>query len=199
PLVIEVYVDTSHLTQSQTLIIVDEFGKRWDVAHALGSSADSSPRTNRNGGRLCEVILERWTVELGDLANHTTSELNDALPNVYKKGVVLFRSLYSFARLLPAWKFYRKLTRQPGSHQALRLRFRIKQGHDLSYAQPDSLYSPLCRAEHDSDATVERYRVPPLLCRSGPLAVSVEYRTNCEFNVADSEALLSSRFLGLDE
>ncbi|KAF7191276.1 Autophagy-related protein [Pseudocercospora fuligena] len=199
PLVIEVYVETSHLTQSQTLIIVDEFGKRWDVADALGSSADSSPRTNRNGGRLCEVVLERWTVELGDLANHASSELNDALPNVYKKGVVLFRSLYSFARLLPAWKFHRTLTRQPGNHQALRLRFRIKQGHDLSYGQQDSLYSPLCRAEHDSDATVERYRIPPLLCRSGPLSVSVEYRTNCEFNVADSEALLSSRFLGLDE
>ncbi|KAM3419008.1 Autophagy-related protein 13 [Cercospora zeina] len=199
PLVIEVYADTSHLSHSQALVIVDDAGKRWDVSDALGSSADSSPRQNRNGGRLLEVVLERWTIELGDADDYSSSELNDALPNVYKKGVVLFRSLYTVSRCLPAWKLHRKLTRQPGAHQALRLRFRIKDGHDVPQPRTDSLYTPLCPAEQNASAPVRRYKIPPLLCRTGPLSVSVDYRTSCDLNVADSEALLSSRFMGLDE
>lgn len=196
---IEVYVDTSHLSHSQALVVIDGSGKRWDVADALSSSADSSPRHNRNGGRLFEVVLERWMIDLGDADGYPTSELNDALPNVYKKGVVVFRTLYTQSRFLPAWKLHRKLTRQPGAHQALRLRFRIREGYTPSRTRPDSLYTPLCPAEQDADSLVKHYDIPPLLCRSGPLSISVEYRISCDFNVADSEALLSSRFLGLDE
>ncbi|EME49157.1 hypothetical protein DOTSEDRAFT_49472 [Dothistroma septosporum NZE10] len=198
PLVIEVFVDTSHLSQNQALVSLDQDGKRWDVADALASSAESSPPPTRNGARYCEVVLERWTVQLGDADDYTSAELGDALPNVYKKGVVLFRSLYSFTRFLPAWKLHRKLTRQPGNHQALRLRFRIKHGQSGSGRQ-DSLYAPLNAMESATGACTERYEMPPLLCRIGPLAISVDYRTNCDFSVADAEALLSSRFLGLDE
>lgn len=196
---IEVYVDTSHLSHSQALVVVDDTGKRWDVADALSSSADSSTRHNRNGGRLFEVVLERWTIDLGDADGYPAADLNDALPNVYKKGVVLFRSLHSFSRLLPAWKLHRKLTRQPGVHQALRLRFRIREGHVASQSRSDSLYTPLCPSGQGLNALVNRYNIPPLLCRTGPLSVTVDYRTSCDFNVADSEALLSSRFLGLDD
>lgn len=198
-MVIEVYLDTSHLSHNQALVVVDEAGKRWDVADSLAPSSDSSPRSTRNGGRYCEVVLERWTVELGDADDYSSSELNDALPNVYKKGVVLFRALYSFARFLPVWKLHRKLTRQSGAHQAMRLRFRIRQGPIATQGRQDSLYTPLCPSEQRGDPVVERYRVPPLLCPAGPLSIAVDYRINCDFNVADAEALLSSRFLGLDE
>ncbi|SMR52026.1 unnamed protein product [Zymoseptoria tritici ST99CH_3D1] len=197
PLVIEVYLDTSHLSHNQALVAIDDAGKRWDVADALGSSAESSPRPSRNGGRFCEVVLERWTVELGDAEDYSKSEINDALPNVYKKGVVLFRSLFTLARLLPAWRLHRKLTRQPGSHQALRMKFRIRQGHSTS-RRKDLLYAPLSPSERDAGSVVERHHISPLLCRSGPLSIFVDYRTHCEFSVADAEALLSSRFLGLD-
>ena len=118
PLVIEVYLDTSQLSYNQALVIEDDDGRRYDVADALKSSAESSPRPTRNGGRFCEVVLERWTISLDDVDDYSVSDLNDALPNVYKKGVVMFRSLYTFGRLLPAWKLHKKLTRQPGSHQA---------------------------------------------------------------------------------
>ncbi|KAF2172398.1 hypothetical protein M409DRAFT_17632 [Zasmidium cellare ATCC 36951] len=199
PLVIEVYLDTSHLSQNQALIIVDEAGKRHDVSERLQSSADSSPRPSRHGAQPCEVVIERWTIELGDGEDCSTAELNDTLPNVYKKGVCLFRSLFAFARFLPAWKLHRKLTRQPGKHQALRLRFRIKQDHRLPPGRQDSLYAPLCSSQSASDAITEAYEIPALPCRAGALSISVHYRTNCEFGVADSESLLSSRFLGYDE
>ena len=199
PLVIEVFVDTAHLAHNQSLVIVDDDGRRTEVSEALATSADSSPHPTKGGGKFCEVVLERWTVELGDPAGYTPAELNDPLPNVYKKGVVLFRSLYTFLRFLPAWKLHRRLARQAGNHQALRLKFRIKQGGGLARGQQDPLYTPLCSTERESDDVVEQYTFQPLVTPVGPLHCILDYRKNCGFGVADQESLLSSRFLGIDE
>ena len=196
---IEVYLDTAHLSRDQSLVIVDDYGKRNEVAEAIGTSADSSPHPTKNGGRFCEVVLERWTVELRSPDGHTSAELNDQLPNVYKKGVVLFRSLYTFLRFLPAWRLYRKLGRQAGNQHALRLKFRIRQRQGLAIGQKDTLYTPLCQTDREGDEIVEHYPFQPLMTPAGPLHCFVEYRTNCEFGVADQEALLSSRFLSVDE
>jgi autophagy-related protein 13 len=142
PLEIEVFVDTSHLTQNQSLVIVDDAGRRWDVADSL--AAESSSRPNGSGGRYYEVVLERWTIELGDMGRYKASQLNDQLPNVYKKGVLLFRSLYTYARFLPAWKLHKRLSRQPSNAQPLKLRFRIRQGRP-SPKTPSTFLSALLK------------------------------------------------------
>lgn len=199
PLVIEVYVDTSHLTHNQSLVIVDDVGRRWDVADSM--TAESSSRTNRAGGRYYEVMLERWTIGMGEMGRYKASQLNDQLPNVYKKGVLLFRSLYTFARFLPAWKLHKRLSRQPSNAQPLKLRFRIRQGQAGGIIRPsrDALYTPLCPSDPSNNtATAEHHDFEPLLCSAGPLSISIDYRTNTDFAVADAEALLSSRFAGLD-
>ncbi|RAL67268.1 hypothetical protein DID88_008032 [Monilinia fructigena] len=78
PLIIETYLDTSHLTSSQRLVIVDDLGKRWDALDALSSSSGSS-----DGGG--EVILERWKIELRDIPGEQTYDFGSILPNIYKK------------------------------------------------------------------------------------------------------------------
>lgn len=197
PLVIEVYVDTSHLTQNQSLVIVDDADRRWDVAESL--NAESSPRSNRAGGRYYEVLLERWTIGLGDVGRYKASQLNDQLPNVYKKGVLLFRSLYTFARFLPAWKLHKRLSRQPSNAQPLKLRYRIKQGRSsTARLSNDALHTPLCPSDFNNTRIAEHHDFEPLLCSAGPLSISIDYRTNTDLTVADAEALLSSRFAGLD-
>lgn len=197
PLVIEVYVDTSHLTQNQSLVIVDDVGRRWDVADSV--AAESSPKSNRAGGRYYEVMLERWTIELGDMSRYKASQLNDQLPNVYKKGVLLFRSLYTFSRFLPAWKLHKRLSRQPSNAQPLKLRFRIRQGRSgASRTSKDALHTPLCPSDLNNTTIAEHHDFAPLLCSAGPLTISIDYRTNTDLTVADAEALLSSRFAGLD-
>ncbi|KAK3686483.1 autophagy protein 13 [Vermiconidia calcicola] len=201
PMVIEVLLDTTHLAHNQALVIVDENGQRREVMEASPSSKDVSPGPTKTGKQYGEVVLERWTVELGDPAGYTSAELNDFLPNVYKKGIVLFRSLYSFARFLPAWKLYRKLGRQTGSHQALRMKFRIRQAEDSAHGHRynDTLYTPLCPTEHDSDNIVDSHQFQPLLTPAGPLHISLDYRTNCSFGVADSERLLSLLLSDFDQ
>ena len=199
PMVIEIYVDSAQLAQNESLVIVDENGKRTEVAEALATSADSSPRPTKHGGKFCEVVLERWTIELGNPEGYTTAELNDPLPNVYKKGVTLFRSLYTFLRYMPAWKLHKRLGRHAGSHHALKLKFRIRQGRGLAERQKDTLNTPLCPPEQDPDNIVDHYEFYPLVSPVGPLHVVVVFRRNCGFAVADQESLLSSRFLGLDD
>ncbi|KAK3070697.1 autophagy protein 13 [Teratosphaeriaceae sp. CCFEE 6253] len=219
PLVIEVYLDTARLNQNQALVIADENGKRWDVADALAGSADSSPRpTNKQGGKFCEVVLERWTIELGD--EDAAMGRNDPLPNVYKKGVVLFRSLYTFLRFLPTWKLYRRLGRQlTNGGGGLRVKYRIRQGGLALPASRDALLTPLfphntthqqqqyffdSDEDYDDAATAatvpppangpRRHRFDALATPSGPLRISLLYRSSCDFAVASAEALLSSHF-----
>lgn len=148
PLVIEIYIDTSDLGPGQALVLVDEAGKRWDVADALSSASGSPAPATKDGGKYCEVVLERWTIQLDDAQGSTTSEPYDQLPNVYKKGVVLFRSLYTYLRFMATWKLYRRLGRQQGNPPALKLKFRIRQARSLARPENfDSLAVPLCPSE----------------------------------------------------
>ncbi|KAI7110442.1 hypothetical protein KC339_g38 [Hortaea werneckii] len=197
PLVVEVYIDTANLRENQALVITDDDGKRWDVSDALAGSTESSPRPpTRNGRKHCEVVLERWTIELGGADGLTPGQLNEQLPNVYKKGVVLFRSLHTYLRFTPAWKLYRRVGRQPGNSHGLKLKCRIKQGRDLPHGQKDLLATPLCPSDADSSTssfsdtttntesqnrTTSEHAFPPLRCPSGLLRIGVTYRRNQDF------------------
>lgn len=201
PMVIEIYLDIGSLSQNESLVIVDDNGNRTEVVEALSTSAGSSPHPTKHGGKAGEVVLERWTVELGSPEGYTSAERKDPLPNVYKKGVVLFRSLYTFLRYLPAWKLYRRLGRHAGNHHALKMKFRIRQGRGLASQKNDSLYRPLCQSDRDTNNindVVGNHEFPGLDTSSGRLFLRCAFRRVCRFSVLSHERLLSSRFLGQD-
>ncbi|KAJ3805314.1 phosphorylated protein that interacts with Vac8p, partial [Lentinula lateritia] len=56
------------------------------------------------------VLLERWVLELSSSDIYSFSSDSESssgsvsLSTLYKHGIPLFRSLYSFLRVLPAWK-----------------------------------------------------------------------------------------------
>lgn len=189
PLCIEIYLDTKGLGHKQSLVIHDDNGKRWDVAGALNNT--SSGRS----GKATQVLLERWTINVGDKTSVHPTELSDPLPNVYKKAVVLFRSLYAHLRLIPAFKYYKSVAKQPANHPALKLAYRITNA-DFKSPHVDTLELPLYPS---TEPTTERQDFAPSHSPVGPLCISVHYRTNCEFTVDDSESLLSSQFMGLDD
>ncbi|CUS13000.1 unnamed protein product [Tuber aestivum] len=201
PLIIETYLDTRDLTTSQSLVILDAEGKKWNVDEATDAAAaraglNAGPRRSVRGGPAGhEVILERWTVELGapfDVA------LAPELPVVYKKGIVMFRALYSYAGLMPTWKFRRRLSKSKLNPSALKVNCRVINGNDYSHPPKDLdlLYVPLCQGEGN---VVETYQIEKVDSPAGSIKVGVSYRQNCDFRVDDSEALLSSQFLNLDE
>ena len=150
----------------------------------------------RRAGQEHEVILERWTVQLGEDGSPLPADLTNILPLVYKKSIVLFRSLFTYSNFLPAWKFSRTLGKVR-SQGALKLRYRIMDGTQMGpRTQPDNLTLPLFESK---DKAVAEYTFGITDSPAGPFSVGVTYRTTCDFRVDDSEAILSSRFLGTDD
>ncbi|KAI9783637.1 MAG: autophagy protein 13 [Peltula sp. TS41687] len=197
PMIIETYLDMAALTRSQSLVLVDDQGKRWNVDEALNSSLSSSLGKSSVHARRTRVVLERWTVQLNQAPNEQPADLNAVLPVVYKKSIVLFRSLYTYSKFLPAWKFARQLGRLRVNHSALQVKCRIfSQDGAEGQTNFDALTLPLADVK---GRVTEDFSFGSTDSPAGSFCVSVSYRNNCEFRVDDSESLLSSHFMGMDE
>ena len=195
PMIIEIFLTTDELAANQCLVILDEDGKRWDVKEAL-----NSPHSSRTGKRreLVEdqVILERWTIQLGDHTGPLATDLAVILPLVYKKSIVLFRSLFTYSNFLPARKFSRGIGKAR-SYGALKLKYRIVDGTQVpGLSRSDNLSVPLYQS---NDQVASTYDFGITESPAGPFSIGVSYRLNCDFRVEDSEALLSSRFWSADD
>ncbi|KAL8832936.1 MAG: hypothetical protein Q9170_004639 [Blastenia crenularia] len=202
-MVIEVYIDTEGLTNNQSLAILDDRGKRWDVEEALASSPGSSEGGKRQQSK-SEVVLERWQIQLGEPSKELSKDLPVILPRVYKNSIVLFRSLLAFAKLLPAWGLAKKASKARSSSQTPKLKYRIIEGFQFSRSSKiDPLTIPLFEGSPNrgkrSDEVVEHYPFEPIDSPAGPFSIQVTYRLQSDFRIDDSEALLSSHFIGMDE
>ncbi|KAM7207287.1 Autophagy-related protein 13 domain containing protein [Naviculisporaceae sp. PSN 640] len=197
PMIIETYIDASRLSSNQSLVVTDEYGKRWDVLEALNSSGSLSAGDN-NDRRNTEVILERWRIELK--CHRNTNDIEDfgsILPTIYKKAIVFFRSLFVATRIMPCWK-YSQQSIAKGKHAALEVKCRILQEEpELGPWGYDPLRQPLI--DGDSRDAVTDYMFGDLEVPVGRFYASVTYRNDCNFRVDDAESLLSSRFMGVDE
>jgi autophagy-related protein 13 len=196
PLIIEVFLSTESLHQGQRLVIVDEDGKRWDVMNTLSSARSSSNTSSRRSPQHAEVILERWTIQLGPQPGPLPNDLATLLPLVYKKSIVFFRSLYTYSNFLPAWKLSRKIGKGR-SYMGLKLGHRLVDGSQMgSLSRSDNLGA---RLFDSNSSVVTAYDFGVTESPAGSFSVKVDYRQNCDFRIDDSEELLSSRFLGADD
>ncbi|OTA95622.1 hypothetical protein M434DRAFT_58638, partial [Hypoxylon sp. CO27-5] len=189
PLIIETYLDASRLKRGQSLVILDENGKRWDVLEALNSSDQSSDSsTGRQGEPITRLVLERWRVELKGKPPDQLNDFGPLLPTVYKKAIILMRSIYTTTGLLPAWKLARN-SKTKGSHPALTVRCEVSSGDRPTYGT-DTLRIPLF--DGGGDVSTD-YMFGDLEVPVGRFYVSVSYRNHCNFQVVETESLLSSR------
>ncbi len=166
----------------------------WDVLEALNASGSSiaGSRTKKT-----QVVLERWKIELGESTAAAPVDLGSHLPTIYKKSIVLFRSLFTYSKFLPAWKFAKRAAKWRSNPSFLAVNYRILNGdHIQTLPTTDTLCTPLTEG---GGRTVETFSFGATDSPAGPFSIQVSYRTNCEFRVDDSEALLSSHFMGMDE
>lgn len=144
-----------------------------------------------------EVVLERWVVQLGEPPTELPIDLAPILPRAYKNSIVLYRSLYACVRLLPAWKLGKKVFNSRLSHSSPKIRYRILQEPRFDpNLRSDPLSIPLYESQDD---VLETFTFDPIESPAGPMSIHATFRSNCEFRIDDSEALLSSRFMGMDE
>ncbi|TVY83205.1 Autophagy-related protein [Lachnellula suecica] len=195
PLIVETYLDTSQLTNRHSLVIVDDDGKRWDVMEALNNSSGSSDGGSRLRKRNTEVILERWKIELKDSLSERTFDFSSMLPTVYKKCIVFFRSLYSTAKFTPAWRFVKMLAKSGATNNLMQVKCRVLSG-PVQPSRFDTLTHPLC--ENGGPVTTD-YFLGETDTPVGQFSAEISYRNDCNFRVDDSESILSSRFMGIEE
>ncbi len=196
PMIVELYIDAQDLTNNQSLVILDEQGRRWDVEEALNKSPSSSAGGSGQSSRP-EVVVERWVVQLGQSPGDIPQDLSTINPRTYKNIVVLLRSVYSFSRLLPAWKIGKRPSKTGSAPKSPRLRYRITQGPQSEHdSKNDQLAVPLIKGDAD---VLDTYVFDPIDSPAGLLCLQVTYRNQCDFRIDNSEAFLSSRFMGMDE
>ena len=195
-MVIEVFIDTQDLTNNQSLAIIDDDGKRWDVEEALRNAVFPGKHGELQRPK-SEIILERWHIDLGEMTRDFPKDLGTILPRIYKNSIVLFRSLYTYAKLLPTWKIGKRLSKSRSANGLPRLKYRI-----MEYDSPRSPYEideltlPLFSGQ---DRVTEQYNFGSIDSPAGQFSIKVSYRSNCHFRIDNSEALLSSHFMGMDE
>ncbi|KAL5872536.1 autophagy protein 13 [Pyricularia oryzae] len=201
PMIIETYLDASCLSPTQSLVVVGDNGKMYDVLEALNSSdsASDGSSSSRSRKRNTEVVLERWKIELKYSQNpDDIPDFGPMLPTIYKRAIVFFRSLFSMLRLVATWKVLQK---QPsiarGGHSALQLhcRFVFKESDT---AGVDLLRQPLS-PQHDGRDAVSDYVFGDLEVPVGRFYASVTSRNERNFRVDDTDVTAGSRFMTYED
>lgn len=124
-----------------------------------------------------ETVIERWVVqyESPQVMAGETAENSASYRRTYKKSIILLRSLYSFLRLLPAHRIFRKL-------------YSCSQNFDFDLIYKVSSFSnPIPRADEEK---MKEFFFIPVEALPGRLYVSLTYRpTLSNFNLEASTAL----------
>ncbi|SRR5258708_415550 len=91
------------------------------------------------------ILLESWSVQFSPRRDESSGDVADlGLSTVYKHGIGLFRSIYTFLRVLPTWKLHKRLRRRvvvPSNRNAnLNIELRVRSGRDqngvLGFGKP---------------------------------------------------------------
>ncbi|RVW60957.1 Autophagy-related protein 13a [Vitis vinifera] len=122
-------------------------------------------------GTSVETVIERWVVQYESprLMATPTGESSATYKKIYKKLIILLRSLYSTIRLLPGYRVFRLLSSLTQSYD-----------FDIIY-KVSSFTEPFSRAEEE---VMKHYSFLPVEALSGRLCISVTYhQTLSDFNL----------------
>ncbi|CAB11710.1 autophagy associated protein Atg13 [Schizosaccharomyces pombe] len=176
PMVLHTYLDISDLSKNQTLSVSDG-----THSHAI----------NFNNMSTMKIVLERWIVNLDGEALSTPLEL----AVLYKKLVVLFRSLYTYTHLMPLWKLKSKIHKLRAHGTSLKVGCALSTDDVLS-----NDFLPISAPISSSlGSSIATFSFSPVGTPAGDFRISVQYRKNCHFEVHDSDALLSNQLLSADK
>ncbi|CAM8912411.1 unnamed protein product [Rhodiola kirilowii] len=126
----------------------------------------NSDREDVNWDSKSEKIIERWVIQYENRKSGSSGSKRSSSPSLltlYKKSILLMRSLYLTVRLLPAYKLFHDLN----SFNQLRS---FTLAHRVS-----SFVEPFTRRE---EAEMQRFEFTPIDTNCGRLSVSVLYHSS---------------------
>ncbi|KAI8093847.1 autophagy-related protein 13-domain-containing protein [Halteromyces radiatus] len=181
PMIIDIYLDTSKLTQNQSLMVIDDNLRRNRVDLC----------ENNDDYRIQRILIETWVLTL----NHPLPDFPVDLPNLYKRSIVFFRSLHSLVRLLPAYNLHRRL-RKFNDDRDLAIGYQFS---PRNIRRHDEISLDTSILEGDARNPTKSYTFTDIMTPLGTFKLQVNYRRNCDFKIEDSERDISDRFVDMDE
>jgi len=135
-----------------------------------------------------------------------------AAHTAYRLGIIHFRTLFAFTRLLPSYRLYRRLRR---ANNGLRIAMKVwaPEGYNNTAEDFASAWEVMERGlvplDHSLDQFVltestspdkfETHKIPSVDLFGSTYTLDVDYRTDVDFNVEDMESVLSEKFVDMDE
>ncbi|KAJ1730070.1 autophagy protein 13, partial [Coemansia biformis] len=198
PMIIEVCLDVSSVSASDSLHVADIHGRPWTVDLERDAHGDASPyvgadgerqrRQRRRRRRATSIVLEVWRLDLDTAAIITPPP---DLPRVYKQAIVFFRSLYAFASLLPCVALAHQIAADAGG-LALFCQLRPE-------ASPQEGAIDLDVGLTNTERFLESHSFEPVVTPMGTFTMGVQYRRECLFTSTSPQALaLQDSIAGLD-
>ncbi|KAL6454426.1 ATG13 Autophagy-related protein 13 [Candida maltosa Xu316] len=185
PMIIETYIDLRKLPSNQTLVLFDDEKHPWTVA--------------KSGGKKTEVVLERWLIEFEPNNFNNFSISDNELPLSYKQAIILFRSIYGYSRLMPAFKVKKNLRNKlPLGNKVLDGNQPISSKGRIGLSKPIINSSSSSSSSSDSHHMTQKF-FQPVQTSLGSLKISVAYRNDSDFCIHENEELLSTHFKKHDE
>ncbi|WVQ85863.1 hypothetical protein IAT38_008031 [Cryptococcus sp. DSM 104549] len=206
PLLVAFILDTTDVPNGQAIVWNRAGGKVALDMNLLGTKGKGKEDA-RTG-----IVLERWTFRAQTPTSSTPSSSQIAPHTAYRLGIIHFRALHSLIRLLPAYRLFRRLRR---SNTGLRMGIKLwaPEGYPNSPEGLDEAWRIMERGlvplhsgldefvlgEDTEPEEPQRYDFPPLELFGNAYALSGEYRPEVDFSTEDMEALLSEKFVDMDE
>lgn len=160
-----------------------------------------------SGPSAAVVIADSSPIPSSDLS---ASQM--AAHTAYRLGIVHFRTLFAFTRLLPSYRLFRRLRR---ANNGLRIAMKVwapegynNTAEDLALAWEvmerglvplDHSLDQFVLTESTSPDQLETHTVPPVDLFGSSYSLDVDYRSDVDFNVEDMESVLSEKFSDMDE
>ncbi|KAI8394093.1 autophagy-related protein 13-domain-containing protein [Radiomyces spectabilis] len=173
PMKIDIYLDTSQL--------IDTSGCMVDGPTRIPLSSQHS------------VLLEQWTLTL---EKDVSADGCVDLPNVYKKSIIFFRSLYSLVRLLPGHRLVRQLL--DAQYNELFVAYQISAAsrqsdyHNVSFNHTENM-------QGGAQPSTKLYQLSKVVTPLGVFQLDVRYRTSCDIQLDVHETQTSTQFIDMDE
>ncbi|KAI9500291.1 autophagy-related protein 13-domain-containing protein [Coemansia spiralis] len=197
PMFIEVCLDVSAVSPSDELQVTDIFGRPWSVDLELvtsnsrllesqrlkTTSEEKAFGDGRRGRqhRASTIVLEVWRL---DLDINSIPQPAPDLPRVYKQAIVFFRSLYSFANLLPCTSLQDQLNPNGiNSESSYGRKMSVFYSFGTEMA-PRSSVIDLDVSLTGTEKFLESHSFEPVSTPMGTFFMSVQYRRESSFSCA---------------
>ena len=103
-----------------------------DSSAAVRPRTHEQPDISSNSTRVrieptpCFILFETWTLGMNLPHRGGLDDADISPPVIFKHGIIIFRSLFSPLRVLPSWKFYKRLKRRASRNGHLGIQLRVR-------------------------------------------------------------------------